>query len=323
MASKVSGIVEQIQTGGSGGTKYAIASTAYGYCETSANQPAKTVDMDGFKLNEGVTIHVKFKNSNTASNPTLNVESTGAKPIVQYGATAVSTTDETSGWYAGAILTLTYDGTSWVRDQGFNSNTWNALSTSQAGYVSQAPNDTTKFLRGDANWSALPTASTSAAGIIQIGTNATNAAAGNHNHGNITNDGCITTTITKDKDDYIIIGDNSDSGKIGKGPVFSSAISTQTASSKFLREDGSWSATTPAVKQSASTTERWRKVLLHYKDDDAINTAVTDSTNQVYAAVDISVQPKTGTLAANKYVVDKKVRIEYNSTVKSLDFILI
>lgn len=122
MASKVSGVIEKIQTGGSNGTTYAIAATAYGYCDTAANEPAKTVDMDGFKLNEGVTIHVKFENSNTASNPTLNVQSTGAKPIVQYGTTAASTTDETSGWYAGAVLTLTYDGTSWVRDQGFNTN---------------------------------------------------------------------------------------------------------------------------------------------------------------------------------------------------------
>ena len=122
MASKVSGVIEKIQTGGSNGTTYAIASTAYGYCDTAANEPAKTVDMDGFKLNEGVTIHVKFANANSAGSPTLNINDTGAKPIVQYGTTAVGTSNETTGWYAGAILTLTYDGTSWVRDQGFNTN---------------------------------------------------------------------------------------------------------------------------------------------------------------------------------------------------------
>ena len=31
-------------------------------------------------------------------------------------------------------------------------DTWNALSTSQAGYVSKAPNNTSQFLRGDASW---------------------------------------------------------------------------------------------------------------------------------------------------------------------------
>ena len=34
-------------------------------------------------------------------------------------------------------------------------DTWNALSTSQAGYVTKAPNDTGKFLRGDATWAAV------------------------------------------------------------------------------------------------------------------------------------------------------------------------
>ena len=34
-------------------------------------------------------------------------------------------------------------------------DTWKALSTSQAGYVAQAPNDTGKFLRGDATWAAV------------------------------------------------------------------------------------------------------------------------------------------------------------------------
>lgn len=113
MASKVSGVIEKIQTGGSSGTAYAIASTAYGYCETDAGTAAKTVDMTDFKLYEGVTIHVKFKNSNSASNPTLNVQGTGAKPII-YGITTKDSIDNIYGWNANDILTLTYDGTNWV-----------------------------------------------------------------------------------------------------------------------------------------------------------------------------------------------------------------
>jgi len=77
--------------------------------------------MDGFSLETGVTIHVKFTNANTASSPTLAVKyssssTTTAKPIVQYGTTAAGTAEDTTGWKAGAVLTLTYDGTSWVRD---------------------------------------------------------------------------------------------------------------------------------------------------------------------------------------------------------------
>jgi len=72
--------------------------------------------MTGFTLIEGTTVHIKFTHNNTVANPTLNINGTGAKPIVQYGTTAAGTASETTGWYAGAILALTYDGTSWVRD---------------------------------------------------------------------------------------------------------------------------------------------------------------------------------------------------------------
>jgi len=72
--------------------------------------------MTGFTLIEGTTVHIKFTHNNTVANPTLNINSTGAKPIVQYGITAIGTSDATNGWYEGAILSLTYDGTSWIRD---------------------------------------------------------------------------------------------------------------------------------------------------------------------------------------------------------------
>lgn len=114
MASKVSGLIQKINPGNN--TKYSIASTAYGYCDTAEATAAKTCEMTGFELLEGTTIHIKFKYANTASNPTLNVNGTGAKSIIQYG-----TTNLTSEWYAGAVLSLTYDGTSWVCNQGLNS----------------------------------------------------------------------------------------------------------------------------------------------------------------------------------------------------------
>lgn len=123
MASIVSGVIEHIQTNGSSGTTYAIASSAYGYCETAAGTPIKNVDMTGFNLKEGVTVHIKFANANEAANPKLKFNSeadTNAKPIVQANGNAAGTSDETDGWYAGAVLSLTYDGTNWVRDQGFN-----------------------------------------------------------------------------------------------------------------------------------------------------------------------------------------------------------
>lgn len=56
-----------------------------------------------------------------------------------------------------------------------------------------------------------------------------------HTHGNLSNDGKITTAITIANNDYIIIGDNSESGKIGKGPVFDASTTTQC-----LTKAGTW-----------------------------------------------------------------------------------
>ena len=127
MATKVNGLIQKVDPGN--GTQYSIASTAYGYCETAAATAAKTVDMTGFTLLEGTTVHIRFKERNNVASPTLNINGTGAFPIVQYGTTAVAKDDSTSGWYAGAVVSFTLvvdpsDSTKkyWVRDQGFNTN---------------------------------------------------------------------------------------------------------------------------------------------------------------------------------------------------------
>ena len=99
-----------------GGSTHLIASTCYGTCPTEANAKAKVAtiqDSQEFALLTGTTIHIKFTNSNTASGPTLNVNSTGAKNIYKYGTTSPGATAATS-WQAGSVLSFTYDGTSWI-----------------------------------------------------------------------------------------------------------------------------------------------------------------------------------------------------------------
>lgn len=54
-----------------------------------------------------------------------------------------------------AILVNNHTVNSDVPSNAKFTDTWNALSTSQAGYVTKAPNDTAKFLRGDATWAAV------------------------------------------------------------------------------------------------------------------------------------------------------------------------
>ncbi len=53
----------------------------YSVCVTAAENSEKVVDCNGFMLMPGAKITVKFVIANTADNPTLNVNNTGAKPI--------------------------------------------------------------------------------------------------------------------------------------------------------------------------------------------------------------------------------------------------
>lgn len=57
----------------------------YGSCTNSASTAAKTVTLSGFVLATGARILVNFSNQNTATNATLNVNSTGAKAIYYKG----------------------------------------------------------------------------------------------------------------------------------------------------------------------------------------------------------------------------------------------
>lgn len=91
-----------------GSTTHDIA-IPYTVCSTAAATATKTADYANFSLEAGSQIKVSFTYANTADSPTLNVNDTGAKPIVAYG-----TTGMTTGWKAGAVLDLTYNGTSWV-----------------------------------------------------------------------------------------------------------------------------------------------------------------------------------------------------------------
>lgn len=89
--------------------KMGYTNIAYGTCSTAAATAAKEVVIVGntnWGLTAGSIICVKFSVTNTAQNPTLNVNGTGAKNIYHNG-TAI-----TAGVIkAGDIATFVYDGT--------------------------------------------------------------------------------------------------------------------------------------------------------------------------------------------------------------------
>ena len=83
--------------------------SGYLACSTAAGTTAKTVSCANFKLATGATCTIKFTYTNSASTPTLNVNSTGAKTIYYKGAIASSS----NTWQAGEIVTFAYDGQYW------------------------------------------------------------------------------------------------------------------------------------------------------------------------------------------------------------------
>lgn len=90
-----------------GDHKY-VLTLPHGACDTAAGTAAKTVTITNFNLETGAQITVKFTNGNTASTPTLNVNSSGAKAIKYRGTNIKSTSI-----IANQIYNLLYDGTDW------------------------------------------------------------------------------------------------------------------------------------------------------------------------------------------------------------------
>lgn len=82
----------------------------YATCSTTADSAAKVVTLANFKRKTGSIITVKFTNGNTNSQPTLNVNSTGAAIIVTSG----SLRPTVGTIKANDVVTFVFDGTYWV-----------------------------------------------------------------------------------------------------------------------------------------------------------------------------------------------------------------
>lgn len=117
----------------SGQDDHLVAATLFGTCSTPADVAAKIAVLDNFDvLMNGVMIQVKFVYSNTASNPTLNVNNTGAKPIYLNGTNPPGVTALLS-WSANSVLSFTYDGTAWIMND-VNKAVVDAVDRLNAGY---------------------------------------------------------------------------------------------------------------------------------------------------------------------------------------------
>ena len=119
----------------------------YGTCSTVAGTAAKTVTLAGFTLATGARITVKFTVTNTAANPTLNVNGTGAKAI-QYRGAAITA----NYLAANRVYEFVYDGTAYqlIGDIDTNS-TYNVATTTTNGLMSSSDKTKLDTITVDAN----------------------------------------------------------------------------------------------------------------------------------------------------------------------------
>ena len=117
----------------------------YGTCSTDAGTAAKTVTLANFVLATGAEVTVRFTVTNTASNPTLNVNGTGDKAIL-YRNAAIS-----AGYLAAnRTYRFVYDGSSYelVGDVDINT-TYTAASATPKAPGTAAVGTSTKYARED------------------------------------------------------------------------------------------------------------------------------------------------------------------------------
>ena len=137
-----------------------------GTCSTAAATAAKEVVIpanQGFVLETGAIIIFKVTNTNTASNVTINVNNTGAKPIYYSNAVYTGTSNIATG-QAGRYMTYIYDGTNWVwLSHGQEDNTtYSAMSVAEgkAGTATSARTVRADYLKQIIQYLATPTGGT-------------------------------------------------------------------------------------------------------------------------------------------------------------------
>ena len=148
--------------------------THYGTCSTASDTAEKIVSVTGFVLETGARVTVKFLDSNTASNPTLNVHNgsgyTGAKAIMYRGTSSVSGSSNYYRWQSGDIVDFIYDGTNWVM-VGWQTYAYHAESATASTYATYLSCSTTKLLTAS-NTSTVTSSATiipSSNGVYSLG----------------------------------------------------------------------------------------------------------------------------------------------------------
>ena len=121
-------------------TAIPVGSTLYGVCQSDANAEVKVITLDNNVqidvLPKGLTIFVRFVNTNTASSAKLQVPGQNAFPMYKSSGTdgAVGTSPGTS-WVSGSVVSFTYDSNRWYMNDHSDQTAVKENSAQEAGLV--------------------------------------------------------------------------------------------------------------------------------------------------------------------------------------------
>lgn len=189
-------------------------------CDTAIDEQDKVATASGsFTLTTGTVVAVKFTNSNSVSQPRLNINGTGVKYIVAYN----NYVPQTYAWKPGRTVLFIYDGSFYVglmlsnATTGYFGLTKLSNSTDSTSTVLAATANAVKLAYDRNSWDSITL--TNALAIAYGGTGATTAAAARTNLGigaALLYSGTMTTGSASftmgSYSFYVIIGQPSSSG---------------------------------------------------------------------------------------------------------------
>lgn len=119
------------------------ASVLYGSSSTAAGTAAKVATIANYKLVTGALVLIEFTTTNTASNPTLNISSTGAKAIYYNGVAVIS-----NYLKAQHIYMMRYNGTQYdivgdIDTAGTDTKVTNTLNNAAKAFVTGTTSSST------------------------------------------------------------------------------------------------------------------------------------------------------------------------------------
>jgi len=169
-------------------------------CATAAATAAKVATLQtsdrNFSLTAGVRVAVTFQYGNSATTPTLNVNSTGAKNIVVSSevnniTTGNGTTFNT--WGAYETIIFTYNGSYWKNNSGSGLALYNTYALASSNNYGIATYNTTGLVKPWKSYTASSTGPTAATASTAISVNA------------ITNTASRYYAVEMDKDGHMFV----------------------------------------------------------------------------------------------------------------------